>query len=287
MSQMTNYMENALADFARGEALTLPFGWHLALASAASDASITEITGIALARQIVPRTLTDWSGTQGVGSVLASTGASHVTSNNAIVDFGTSTGSATASHIVLYDATSGGNAWAYFELVTPLVIGNGDPVTFAAGSVAFTLGLAGGMSKYLANKMIDKVFRGQTYTWPATQYLAAYTTSPTNADTGTEFAGGSYARVSIASSLAAWSSTVSAGSVGLSTAGSGGRISNNAPATYPAPTTAHGDMTHEGLRDAATAGNLMFWGALASPKTIAAGGSPPSHSAGSIGITFA
>ena len=53
------------------------------------------------------------------------------------------------------------------------------------------------------------------------------------------------------------------------------------------PTADWGTVTHEALRDAATLGNLMWWRALAQPKTVLAGNSAPSHPADTMGITFA
>lgn len=287
MSQLTNYGENHLADFCRGQALSLPAAWHVALGTAASDSAFTEMTGTGYARQPLTRSLDDWAGTQGAGTTLASTGTSHATSNNTEADFGTS-GAAwgTASHVGLYDASTAGECWMWLELDTPLVIGNGDPVSFAAGSIGFTLGLAGGMSDYLSNKLIDLLFRAEAFTWPASTYAALYTAAPSNAGGGTEVSGGSYARAAIASSLAAWSGTQSAGSTAASS-GTAGRISNNAALNYPAPTAVWGTVTHEGLKDAATAGNLLWWRALATPKTVPSGASAPGHPANTMGITFA
>jgi len=287
MSLLTDFAENALADFVRGQGITLPTDWHIGLLSAASDASVTELAGTGYARIAVARSLAAWAGTQGAGTTLPSTGTSHGTSNNAAVDWGAA-GSAwgTASHIGLFDAASGGECWMIQELQAPIVIGASDPVAIEAGAIAYTLGLVGGMSDYLANKLIDLLFRGQAYTWPASTYAALYTTAPSNAGGGTEVAGGSYARVAIASSMVAWSGTQGAGTTAAST-GTGGRISNNAAINYPAPTAAWGAVSHEGLRDASTLGNLLFWGALASPKTVSAGAGAPTHAAGSMKITFA
>ncbi len=288
MSQLTNYAENKLADMARGQGLTLPGSWYFGLASAASDSAVTELTGTGYAREAVARSLANFAGTQAAGSVLASSGTSHATSNNGDVDFGNA-GSAwgTASHLVLFDASTAGNAWMLFELETPLVIGNGDPVLFEAGSVAFTLGLAGGMSHYLANKLIDLIFRGQAYTWPASLYAALYTSATTGAGGGTEVSGGGYARPALTSSLAALSGTQAAGST-VASSGTGGRISNNAEITFAAaPSADWGDVTHGALRDAATLGNLMWHGALNAPKSIVAGAAAPKFSADTIGLTWA
>ena len=74
------------------------------------------------------------------------------------------------------------------------------------------------MTDYLENKIIDWLLRGQTFTPPATAYVALYTTAPTDSTAGTEVSGGSYARVAVTSSLANWAGTQSAGSTSASIA---------------------------------------------------------------------
>lgn len=286
MSALTDYGENQLADFARDQGLTLPASWWLALGTAADDADFTEISDSDYLRAEIPRSLTDWAGTQGAGTTLASIGSSHATSNNVTADFGNALGPVEASHVGLYDAEAGGNCWAYVELADPLVIANGDPVSVGAGALVFTLGLAGGMTNALSNRLIDLLFRAQAYTWPATLYAALYTAAPSNAGGGTEVAGSGYARAAIASSMVAWAGTQAAGSTSAST-GTGGRISNNAELAYPTPTADWGVVGWEALHDAATLGNTLWWRSLASPKSILAGHSAPTHPAGSLGITWA
>lgn len=116
-------------------------------------------------------------------------------------------------------------------------------------------------SNYLENKVLDHALGTTTFTKPTTVYLALYTSSPTDADSGTEVTGGSYARQTIAFNAA-----------------SGGTTSNSATVTFtsmPACT-----VTHFGLRDASTGGNLLYWAAFDASKspesgdtlTIAAGG---------------
>lgn len=287
MSRLTNYAENLLADMVRGQGLTLPANWHVALGSAADDSSFTELAGTGYGREAVARSLTAWAGTQGAGTTLASTGTSHKTSNNALIDFGTA-GSAwgTANYIGLFDDSSAGNCWFYRPLNTPIVINNGSPVTISVGELEFTIGLTGGMSNYLSNKLIDLIWRGQAYAWPATLYAGLCTSAPSNAGGGIEVATGSYARASIASTMAAWSGTQGAGTT-VASSGTAGRISNNVSVTFPAPTASWGTVSHAILRDASTGGNLMFWGALTSPMTISSGGIAPSFAADNLGITFA
>jgi hypothetical protein len=278
MSQFTDYAENKFADFIRGQGWTLPGTVYAALASVASDSSITEITGTSYARQPLTRALATWAGTQAVGSTAASSGTTHMTSNNATINFGTA-GSAwgAVNAVVIYDAITSGNPIAVFPLAVTLTINNGDPVSFAAASVAFTLGQAGGMTDYLANKMIDFIFRGQAYTWPATIYVALFTAAPNNAGGGTEVTGGSYARVALVPSLANISGTQGAGTVVAST-GTGGKVSNNGTLTFPAPSANWGTVTAAGEYDASTVGNLLFYvsalvGGLT--KTVLSGTTPP------------
>jgi hypothetical protein len=107
------------------------------------------------------------------------------------------------------------------------------------------------MSNYLENALINATLRNTSYTSPTTVYLALYTDDPTDADTGTEISGGSYARQSI---------TFGAPSNGTST--------NSAAIEFPAATANWGVITHVGIRDALTSGNLLYHTALDASKTI-------------------
>lgn len=107
----------------------------------------------------------------------------------------------------------------------------------------------------------------------------------------TEVSGGSYARVKINAgiypALADWAGTQSPGSTTAST-GTGGTTSNNSAITFPAPTanwaTGNAQVAAVFLYDALTAGNLLGWGALSTPKTINNGDSAPSFSAAALSI---
>jgi hypothetical protein len=85
-------------------------------------------------------------------------------------------------------------------------------------------------------------------------YLALYTTDPTDADTGTECSGTAYARQSI---------TFGAPSNGATT--------NSAVIEFPQAGNSWGTITHVGIRDALTAGNLLYHTPLDASKTIATG----------------
>jgi hypothetical protein len=110
------------------------------------------------------------------------------------------------------------------------------------------------MSNYLENAPINGTLRGTTYTAPATVYLALYTSDPTDADTGTEVSGGSYARQSI---------TMGSPSNGVST--------NSADIEFPQATGSWGTVAYVGIRDASTAGNLLYHTALDTSKAIDTG----------------
>jgi len=110
------------------------------------------------------------------------------------------------------------------------------------------------MSNYLENALINVTLRATAYTAPTTVYLALYTTDPTDADTGTECSGTSYARQSI---------TFGAPSNGVST--------NTAAIEFPQAGGAWGTITHIGIRDALTVGNLLYHTPLDASKTIATG----------------
>jgi hypothetical protein len=150
------------------------------------------------------------------------------------------------------------------------------------------------MTDFLENKIIDFLFRGQALTGingataaagtgPTTLYVALYTANPTDSTAGTEVSGGSYARAAITSSLANWAGTQAAASTTAST-GTSGTTSNNASIPFPAPTANWGVVTGFAILDASTGGNMLFFGALGTPKTINSGDAAPSFSAAALSI---
>ena len=110
------------------------------------------------------------------------------------------------------------------------------------------------MSNYLENALINATLRNTSYTSPATVYVALYTSDPTDANTGTEVSGGSYARTSV---------TFAAPSNGVSL--------SNADCTFPQATGNWGTIGWIGLMDASTSGNLLYHTALDTAKTIESG----------------
>jgi hypothetical protein len=125
------------------------------------------------------------------------------------------------------------------------------------------------MSNYLENKVLDYVLRDQADWAPAAVYLSLHTADPTDAGTGAECSGGSYARQAITFNAA------------HATAGTIDNSSVEEFTNMPACT-----VTHIGVWDAASSGNLLFFGAVTASKAVGAGDTI-SLSAGSLDITLA
>jgi hypothetical protein len=107
------------------------------------------------------------------------------------------------------------------------------------------------ISNYLENALINATLRATSYTSPSVVYVGLFTSDPTDAGSGTEVSGGSYARRSV---------TFAAPSNGAS--------ASNADVTFPQATATWGTITHVGLFDALTSGNLLYHTALDASKLI-------------------
>jgi hypothetical protein len=110
------------------------------------------------------------------------------------------------------------------------------------------------ISNYLENAIINATLRNTTYTSPATVYVSLWTSDPTDAGSGTEVSGGSYARTSV---------TFGSPSGGVST--------NSAAVEFPQATASWGTIGWIGINDASTSGNLLYHTALDTSKTIDTG----------------
>jgi hypothetical protein len=109
------------------------------------------------------------------------------------------------------------------------------------------------LSNYLENALINHILRNSAYTTPGTSvYVALYTTDPTDANSGSEVSGNNYSRVQVT----AWD------------APSNGATANTSVITFPTASGSWGTVTHVGILDAATTGNLLFHGQLAESKPI-------------------
>lgn len=112
--------------------------------------------------------------------------------------------------------------------------------------------MAGNLSNYLENKLIDHFLGTTAFTKPTTAYLALYTVAPTDSTSGTEVTGGSYARQTVTFNAAASGSTTNDANIDF----------NNMPACT---------VVAIAVCDALTSGNILVYGGLTSNKSLDAG----------------
>ena len=105
-----------------------------------------------------------------------------------------------------------------------------------------------GLSDHGENAMLGMMKQAGTF------YLALFTQSPDESGGGTEMAGGGYARQQV--------------SFGTP---SGGVMRNDAAIVFPTATSDWGTATGWGLFDAASGGNLWWYGDIDTPKELFAG----------------
>lgn len=125
------------------------------------------------------------------------------------------------------------------------------------------------MSNYLATALLNQVFRNTAFTRPTTLYLALYTSNPTAADTGQEVSGGAYARQAVTfGAPTSENYPIYHPTTGQLVAVSKQTIKNSNIIVLPTATADWGQITHVGIRDAATGGNLLYFGTLETPRSI-------------------
>jgi len=108
-------------------------------------------------------------------------------------------------------------------------------------------------SNYLETELLDHVFTNSAYTAPSTLYLALFTSAPGEAGGGTEVSGSGYLRQTAAFTV------------------SGNEATNSASIEFPTATGSYGTVTHVGVFDASTSGNLLCYAALSTSKAIESG----------------
>jgi hypothetical protein len=122
-------------------------------------------------------------------------------------------------------------------------------------------------SNYLENKLLDHALRYGTapYTGASTIYLALFVNTSGNAATNLE-AGTLTDEVSTSGTAYARQAVTFA-------AASSGSSATNATVTFPTATASFGTITHVAVMDGDTegAGNVLFWGAVTTAKTIDTG----------------
>lgn len=125
------------------------------------------------------------------------------------------------------------------------------------------------LSDHAENLLLDWAMTGGAATRPTAWYLALYTAAPSDAGGGTEVSTGGYTRQAITFSAA-----------------SGGTTSNTADVSFTAAGADYGTVTHVGVFDASTAGNLLWHGAMTASKTVQ-DGDTITFATGNIDLTLA
>ena len=128
------------------------------------------------------------------------------------------------------------------------------------------------LSDYAENLVLNWLMRGEGETsHPISWHIGLFTSAPNDAGGGTEVSGNGYSRQSVA-----WTQAT----------GTGGTTSNVDIETFTASGGSWGSVTHIGIFDASTSGNLLWHGSLTTPKTVADGDSLQ-FAAGAIDLTLA
>lgn len=112
------------------------------------------------------------------------------------------------------------------------------------------------MSDYLEVALLNATLNGTAFTAVNDPYVSLHTADPTDAGTGAEVSGGSYARTAASFATAS---------------GTSGLVATDADVTFPTATASWGTVGWIGLWDAASGGNMLYHTALDASKTIDSG----------------
>ena len=127
------------------------------------------------------------------------------------------------------------------------------------------------LSDYAENLLMNWMMTTDSVTRPTAWYVGLYTAEPSDSGGGTEVSGNGYTRQAL---------TVATAS------GTGGTTSNTSNVTFTAAGGDWGTITHIGIHDASSGGNLLWHGAMSASKTIA-DGDTLQFNTGNIDLTIA
>lgn len=125
---------------------------------------------------------------------------------------------------------------------------------------------ASGKSNYYRSKLLNQFWSATSFSFPGTLYLALWTSTLSASSTGStsgECSYTGYARVA-----------VTANGTNFSTSAGGSAVTNNTADTWPPNAGSLQTATDLMVADASTAGDSLYWGALASPAAINPGNTP-------------
>jgi hypothetical protein len=127
------------------------------------------------------------------------------------------------------------------------------------------------LSDHAENLLLNWLMTTDSVTRPTAWYIGLYTAAPSDSGGGTEVSGNGYSRQS-----ATWNTA----------SGTGGTTDNTANITFTASGGGWGTITHIGIHDASSGGNLLWHGAMSASKTIA-DGDTLQFNTGNIDLTLA
>lgn len=248
MSALSDYLEVELLDHllaaaAAPQPATLYIG--LFTADPGESGVTSEVSGGAYARASVTNNATNWPACAVTGTPTKSNGAT--------ITFATATASwGTITHWAIYDAVSGAtNMLAHGALTQSRLVSSGDTPKIVAGgiSISFSNAAAGGLTVYAQRRLLDHVFGAITFTAPSMVAMGIGTAL--SGEAITEWDDTNYARQQLAF-----------------TTSTGKGITTTAE-TFNANVAAIATLTHWGLWDDLSAGNLLAVGALNTSKSAA------------------
>lgn len=127
------------------------------------------------------------------------------------------------------------------------------------------------LSDYAEKLLLDWSMTTGSATRPTAWYVALYTAAPSDSGGGTEVSTGGYARQSVTFDAAS---------------SPGGTTSNNNAVSFTASGASYGTVTHIGIFDNVSGGNLLWHGSMTASKTVA-DGDTLEFSIGNIDLTLA
>jgi len=177
----------------------------------------------------------------------------------------------TATHWAIFDSASGAtNMLAHGSLATPRAVAAGDTPKIASGGISITTvnSASGGLTAYAKRKLLDHAFGATTYSRASTVYSGLGTAL--SGDYFTEWTDSNYSRQSTAFTAA----TLGAGT-----------CPNTTSKIFNAGVGSAATITHYGIWDAVSAGNLLVTGQIDSSRVVAAS-DDVSLAAGALVVSF-
>ena len=113
------------------------------------------------------------------------------------------------------------------------------------------------ITTYQANRLNNYLFGATSFTPNGTYYIGLSTTAINAAGTGvTEPTGGGYKRVAVTNNKTNFTDST------------GGIVQNKVQFEFPESTTVWGTITHVFIADSLTGGNILYYDALTTPRTV-------------------